>query len=520
MRTNGYLGVLLILSGSVVQASAANEFPGSDAGEIGREVSTPVHLQDGEEFQVSLSRLIAHGKHLFAAVWTEEEGGGRPQAKGTGNPLSDPASPLEFPRNFNRVSAPDSNSCAGCHNQPFGITGGSGDIATNVFVAAQRFDSLSFDSSDPVRIRGDLDERGQPAQLATVANSRRTLGMFGSGFIEMLARQMTGDLRAIRDGIRPGGTQQLVTKGVSFGMLARRPDGTWDTSHVVGLPGSSIASTGSAAAPSLLILPFHQSGNVVSIRQFTNNAFVQHFGIEPTERVGIGTDPDQDGFVNELTRADITATSIFQATLPVPVQVWPKDPQLRAAAVRGEQLFAQIGCASCHTPTLPLDRNGWIYTEPNPYNPTGNLQPGQARTLSVDLTDRALPGPRLSVEHGVVYVPAYTDLKLHDITSGPGDPNREPLDINSPAGSPQFFAGNSRFLTRKLWGLANEPPFFHHGKFTTMRRAILAHAGEAQASSSAFKSMTSREQGSIVEFLKTLQVLPPSTEHSDRDYEE
>ena len=50
-----------------------------------------------------------------------------------------------------------------------------------------------------------------------------------------------------------------------------------------------------------------------------------------------------------------------------------------------------------------------------------------------------------------------------------------------PAGSPAFFAGNSRFLTRKLWGAANEPPYFHHGKYTTMREAIHAHAGEAEA---------------------------------------
>ena len=65
-----------------------------------------------------LSRLIAHGELLFSANWTHQEGGGRPLTKGTGAPLSDPSSPLVFPRNFNRVSAPDANSCAGCHNSP------------------------------------------------------------------------------------------------------------------------------------------------------------------------------------------------------------------------------------------------------------------------------------------------------------------------------------------------------------------------------------------------------------------
>ena len=35
------------------------------------------------------------------------------------------------------------------------------------------------------------DETGLAVTLQTIANSRATLGMFGSGYIEMLARQMT-----------------------------------------------------------------------------------------------------------------------------------------------------------------------------------------------------------------------------------------------------------------------------------------------------------------------------------------
>jgi len=70
-------------------------------------------------------------------------------------------------------------------------------------------------------------------------------------------------------------------------------------------------------------------------------------------------------------------------------------------------------------------------------------------------------------------------------------------------------------MTRKLWGVANTPPFFHHGKFTTMREAILAHGGEALASRLAFQSLGPYEQGSIIEFLKTLQVLPAGTDAPD-----
>src|SRR5437763_755445 len=91
--------------------------------EIGREVAIARHLQDGEEYQIPLRNLIEHGQKLFAANWTIEEGGGRPLSKGTCSPLSDTSDPLVFPRNFNRISGPDANSCAGCHNAPFGIPG-------------------------------------------------------------------------------------------------------------------------------------------------------------------------------------------------------------------------------------------------------------------------------------------------------------------------------------------------------------------------------------------------------------
>ena len=84
-----------------------------------------------------------------------------------------------------------------------------------------------------------------------------------------------------------------------------------------------------------------------------------------------------------------------------------------------------------------------------------------------------------------------------------------------------FFAGNRRFITKKLWGCANEPPFFHHGQFATMRQAILAHAGQALASRQAYQSLSIDEQAAVIEFLKTLQVLPPGTRHlvCDENYQ-
>jgi hypothetical protein len=482
--------------------------------EIGREIAVARHLQDDEEFRVSLAELLDHGKLLFTANWTEQEGAGRPLTKGTGKDLTDPSRPLTGNRAFNRISGPDANSCAGCHNAPYGIAGGGGDIVTNVFVQAQRFDFATLELGDDLPTRGTVDEVRERASIQTVGNSRATTGMFGAGYLEMLARQMTSDLHTIRDLVKPGEAKGLVSKGISFGEIARRADGSWDTSRVTGLIRQSLLAPTPVDRPSLVIRPWHQSSNAVSLREFSNTAFNHHHGIQSTERFGRDTDPDGDGFTNELTRADVTAVAVWQATMAVPGRVIPNNPVVERAVLRGEAVFSEIGCASCHIPALPLDHRGWIYSEPNPYNLPTNLRVGETRTLEVDLTDARLPQPRLvpaPASPGVVMVPAYTDLKLHDITD-PSDPaEAEPIDMNWTVWSPKYNQGNRRFLTKRLWGAANEPPFFHHGLFTTLRQAVLAHAGEALAERRAFQQAARDDQDSLIEFLKSLQVLPPGT---------
>ncbi len=338
--------------------------------------------------------------------------------------------------------------------------------------------------------------------------------MFGAGYLEMLARQMTQDLQRIRETILPGQSKPLSSKGVAFGMLGRRANGTWDTSRVEGLPPQSLITSAAIGKPSLIIRPWHQSGSSVSLRDFTNAAFNRHMGIQTTERFGVNTDPDGDRVKNEMTRGDMTAVTLFQATLPVPGRVIPNDPEIERLVMTGEAAFEKIGCTSCHVPSLPLDRRGWVYSEPGPYNPSKNLQRTGVRVLDVDLTSDALPQPRLvrsATNPSIVDVPAYTDFKLHDITDPNDTLNSEPLDMNQPAGSPKFFAGNRKFLTRRLWGAANEPPYFHHGLFTTLREAVLAHAGEALEQRRAFDRLPKYDQEAVIAFVESLQVLPPGT---------
>ncbi len=430
-----------------------------------------------ESGALSIDEILDRGEDLFVARFNELDGAGRPESTGTGGPRAR----RELPDNFNRISADDSNACSSCHNAP--RVGGGGDNVANVFVLAQRFPFVNFDGGE-----GDGFETHT---LKEVGNERNTLGMFGAGYVELLAREMTRDLQATRDAAISEATttglavtRDLLTKGVAFGQITALPDGTLDASAVDGVD------------PDLVIKPFHQKGAVVSLREFSNNAMNHHHGMQSSERFGAGEDPDGDGLANELTEGDITAVTLFQATLPVPGRVLPEDMDALDAVRRGEQRFTEIGCAECHIPSLRLENP--VFSEPNPYNPPGNLTPADVEGLvEVDLTATG-PGPRLRREaDGSVFVPLFSDLKRHDM--GPELDN----ELVEQGGIP-----TSHWLTRKLWGTANEPPYLHHGRATLISEAILAHGGDGQVSRDAYAALAPLDQQDIVEFLKTLRVLP------------
>jgi hypothetical protein len=195
---------------------------------------------------------------------------------------------------FIRTSGPDSNACTGCHAKP--REGGSGDFVSNAFVLAQTLDPVTESVS------------------VEFSNQRNTLGMFGSGAIEMLAKEITVELNAQANELSDG-EHILSSKGVNF--------------EVTISGGTVIASQG--VDTDFIIKPFHQSGVVVSLREFTVNAFNHHHGMQAEERfdlnldTGFNPDFDGDGVERELTIGDITAATIFQAAMGVPIQVLPES---------------------------------------------------------------------------------------------------------------------------------------------------------------------------------------------------
>jgi hypothetical protein len=436
---------------------------------------------------LNLEEVLAVGQALFDADFNTCDGRGRPATTGGGDKRDPAGQPA-----FLRTSSPDSNSCDGCHNEP--RSGGGGDFVANVFVLAQTLDPVVES------VNGEF------------SNERNTLGMFGAGPIEMLAREMTAELWATRDETIARAAAEnvdvrlpLETKGISFGSIMAGPDGELDTSQVQGVDYD------------LIVRPFHQAGRVVSLREFTDNAMNHHHGMQAEERFDLdpakGPDFDEDGVARELTVGDMTAITLFQAALATPGRLLPDDAQDQAQVDLGQTLFGAIGCASCHAPALTLD-SAW-FIEPNPYNPPGTWT-DTSLSVSFDMT-RAGLGQRLeATPGGGALVRAYTDLKRHNLCDPPAAPDairflcNEQLDQGRHGEDDR--PGTEYFLTRKLWDVGNSQPYGHRGDLTTLTEAILVHGGEGRAARDAFLALPVQDQAAIISFLKCLQVLPESDE--------
>ena len=441
-----------------------------------------------ERGKYTVAELEQLGRALFTASFNTLDGAGRPTLTGDG----------EFrdrrvaPDNFNRISGPDANSCAGCHAVP--RVGGGGDNVANVFALADRFDFVDFEDQLHLDHRSEVEELQdpgpqypEPLTLENVGNERNTVGMFGSGFVELLAREMTRDLQAIeRDAIaeaRETGRivrKPLMSKGVDFGVIAAHPRGFTYTTEVEGVDGD------------LIVKPFIAKGVVTSLREFTNTALIQHHGVVSYELAGPHIDLDGDGVIHEVTPGDVTALVAFQAKLPPPIERLPGDADLARVVEYGREQFGAIGCTSCHIPALPLE--SLVFTEPNEFNLGRDLRPGSVeRLLEIDLTE--LAGSFERDEEGRYLIPIYSDLRRHEM----GDTLDDEEVIQ--AGVP-----TDHWMTRRLWGFVSEPPFLHNGRALLISEAIVAHGGEAEPAKTRFLQLPQDDQDAIVEFLQTLQI--------------
>jgi CxxC motif-containing protein (DUF1111 family) len=190
--------------------------------------------------------------------------------------------------------------------------------------------------------------------------------------------------------------------------------------------------------------------------QQTVNAYNQDIGITSTFQpkdvyTGLDIEPEV---------ADVTVHNVvfYLQTLKAPIQRHQND----AEVIKGDSLFIQTGCESCHKQTLKTDFS--------------TIAPLSNKTFH-----------------------PYTDLLLHDM--GPG------LDDGYTEGS----ATTAEWRTPPLWGLGLSPNsqggkyfLLHDGRAKSIEEAIVLHGGEAQQSRNKFIQLSTQEKNNLLKFLASL----------------
>ncbi len=142
----------------------------------------------------------------------------------------------------------------------------------------------------------------------------------------------------------------------------------------------------------------------------------------------------------------------------------PSRGNINASVMSGAQVFSQIGCALCHTPSLQTGVNSVAALSQKPVN-------------------------------------LYSDLAVHGM--GPG----------LAEGIVQGNAAGDEFRTAPLWGLGQRVFFLHDGRTNNLLQAILAHAGPASGSIAAseangvihrFNQLSPSDQQNLLIFLRSL----------------
>ena len=423
-------------------------------------------------------RSIRRGRQLFQRKFTRAQGVGPLFADGLGNIEVDLA-----------LGAGLSDSCASCHGRPRGAAGFGGDVVTR-------------------------------------PDSRDAPHLFGLGLKEMLADEMTADLRAIREQAlaevqassrNKDVTKPLTSKGVNFGSITARKHGSnvsVDTSGVQGVDAD------------LRVRPFFAHGGTISIREFFVGAFNAEMGLQsvdadlkaaangarvvtPSGMVLDGAtdkieapptdsptaDPDGDGITNEIPTSLVDHMEFYLLNYFKPA-LGEQTPE----AAAGRQKFLQIGCAQCHVPDLQLDRDRRVADVETVYDPVNGIFNGLFATASARLVAAndgsghpALKRPALQP---FLVKNIYTDFRRHDL-------------------GPYFWERNydgtlrKEFLTTALWGVGTTAPYGHDGRSVNLKQVILRHGGAAQAARDAFAALSSGEQADVIIFLNSLVIFPP-----------
>jgi mono/diheme cytochrome c family protein len=390
------------------------------------------------------------------------------------------------------IGAGLSDSCASCHGRPRGSAGVGGDVATR-------------------------------------PDSRDAPHLFGLGLKEMLADEITADLRAIRAAAIAAAqergrdiTRALRSKGISYGTITAHPDGSVDTSHVDGVDRD------------LRIRPLFAHGGTISIREFAVGAWNAEMGmqavdpeltaaaggarittpsgmvldgsldaIEAPRATSVSDDPDGDGFTNEIPTSLVDFMEFYLLNY---FKAGTGDQTGRTTA--GRAVFNRIGCASCHVPDLTVNHDRRVADVETVFDPAKGVfnrlfSTAAARFTAVD-DGSGLPTVKRPSGGSFLVRNIFTDFKRHDL--GPAFHERD-------------YDGTVRtkFLTTALWGVGSTGPYGHDGRSMNLTEVILRHGGEAQAVRNEFADLAPDEVRKLNEFLNSLILFPPDDTASNLD---
>ena len=198
---------------------------------------------------------------------------------------------------------------------------------------------------------------------------------------------------------------------------------------------------------------FGVKARVATLDDFAADAFQGDMGMTtPMRPVEVAnpdglTDDDRPGV--DLDQEHVDKVAFYLRRIAIPKRVGLTD--------RGAALFAQVQCAACHVPALHTRADYPI-----------------AALANID-------------------APVYTDLLLHDMGDALAD------------GMTDGGATSRAWRTAPLIGLRFSPSLYlHDGRAASVKDAILAHAGEAQASTAAFTALSQADQDLLVAYVEAL----------------
>lgn len=205
-----------------------------------------------------------------------------------------------------------------------------------------------------------------------------------------------------------------------------------------------------------------------SLLSFVSDAYLNEMGVtnrlRPNDVTTVcKTTTDPEDVPDNLGLADIDHFAQFIRGTMVP----PRDTTLADtdSAIRGEHLFAELGCSTCHVDTIVTARPGTVVD-------------GGTFTVPVALGDKIIH--------------PYGDFLLHDVGTGDGIVQVGPQDTAN------------KLRTSPLWGLRTKSRFMHDLKSLSLEEAIARHKGEASDASRDFKALPAGDKQDLVTFLNSL----------------